>query len=245
MNSEPNKHLVLISGKSASGKSASLMGLPNPERVVYANCESGKQLPFPTKFKQCVITDPLQVTNLITSLNGNDKYDTIVVDSLSFLMQMYEQLYVINSTNTMKSWQDYGAFFVNMMQQDVAKSDKMIIFTTHVEDKYNEAELVTESKAVIKGATSKIGVEAYFSCVVMAKRMRVTDLEPYEKDNNLLNITDEERAIGIKYVFQTKYTKETIHEKIRSPLNMWKPQETFIDNNTEYLIQRLREYYDN
>ena len=39
-----NNHLVLVSGKSASGKSASLRALDNPEGVIYLNCENGKKL---------------------------------------------------------------------------------------------------------------------------------------------------------------------------------------------------------
>ena len=61
MSTQFNDHLVLIGGKSATGKSASLMNLENPEGVMYLNCESGKKLPFKSKFKQYVITDPLQV----------------------------------------------------------------------------------------------------------------------------------------------------------------------------------------
>lgn len=36
-----NNHLVLLGGKSAVGKSASLMNLQNPEGVMYLNCEAG------------------------------------------------------------------------------------------------------------------------------------------------------------------------------------------------------------
>jgi hypothetical protein len=35
-----NDHLVLISGASATGKSACLMGLNDPKGVMYLNCES-------------------------------------------------------------------------------------------------------------------------------------------------------------------------------------------------------------
>ena len=35
-----NDHLVLVSGKSATGKSASLKNLENPEGVMYLNCEN-------------------------------------------------------------------------------------------------------------------------------------------------------------------------------------------------------------
>lgn len=39
--SQQNDHLVLIGGKSGGGKSASLRNLPEPEGVLYLNCEAG------------------------------------------------------------------------------------------------------------------------------------------------------------------------------------------------------------
>ena len=45
-----NDNLVLLVGKSASGKSRSLKNLKNPEGVLYLNCEAGKKLPFRSKF---------------------------------------------------------------------------------------------------------------------------------------------------------------------------------------------------
>lgn len=129
------------------------------------------------------------------------------------------------------------------MQQSVAKSDKMIIFTSHIEDKYNESEMVTETKAVVKGSLAKVGIEAYFSCVLMAKRMKLKDLEPYMKNNKLLNITSEDEALGFKYVYQTRLTKDTVNEKIRGPMGMWSIAETFIDADMELVRKRLAEYY--
>lgn len=41
MTTTVNDNLILIGGKSSAGKSASLMGLANPEGVWYLNCESG------------------------------------------------------------------------------------------------------------------------------------------------------------------------------------------------------------
>lgn len=41
MSQTSNDHLVLLCGKSATGKSASLMGLEKQEGVMYLNCESG------------------------------------------------------------------------------------------------------------------------------------------------------------------------------------------------------------
>jgi hypothetical protein len=98
-----NDHLVLISGKSSTGKSASLMGINKPEGVMYLNCENNKKLPFKSKFKEFNITDPLQVYEAFEHAETNPDVHTIIVDSLTYLMDMYETVYVLNSTNTMKA----------------------------------------------------------------------------------------------------------------------------------------------
>ena len=41
-----NDHLILISGKSKTGKSSSLESLKDDTGVIYLNCENGKKLPF-------------------------------------------------------------------------------------------------------------------------------------------------------------------------------------------------------
>ena len=70
MTTQFNDHLVLLCGKSATGKSASLMGMDKPEGVMYLNCEAGKKLPFKAKFKQFTITDPLLIYFLFLSEDG-------------------------------------------------------------------------------------------------------------------------------------------------------------------------------
>lgn len=101
--SETNDHLVLLCGKSATGKSASLMGLRNPEGVLYLNCEAGKRLPFKAKFIQKTVVDPLQIIEAFQWAETNPNVHTIVVDSLTYLLDMYESIYVLNSANTMKA----------------------------------------------------------------------------------------------------------------------------------------------
>lgn len=238
-----NTQLVLICGKSATGKSASLMNMREPEKVAYMNCENNKRLPFPAKFKQATVTDPHQVPQTITALTGNADYGTLVVDTLTFMMDMYETQYVINSANTMKAWGEYEQFFKRLMQDSVAKSDKAIVFMAHTSDIYNDSEMVNETLVKVKGSLMTKGIESFFSTVIAAKKMPVNKLEPYLEGNNLLTITDEERALGFKYVFQTKLTKETVNERIRSPLGMWSTAETFINNDVQLVLDRLNEYY--
>ena len=236
-----NTQLVLICGKTSTGKSASLMGLRNPERVAYMNCENNKRLPFPAKFMQANVVDPLQVQQTLEALTGNDKYDVIVVDTLTYLMDMYETQYVINSANTMKMWGEYAQFFKRIMQEGVAKSDKQIIFTAHTSDIYNESEMVSETMVKVKGSLMNQGIESYFSTVIATKKVPIKTLEKYK--NDLLTITPEEERLEFKYCYQTQLTKETVNERIRGPLGMWLPNETFIDNNAQLVLDRLKQYY--
>lgn len=138
---------------------------------------------------------------------------------------------------------DFAQYFKTLMQQHVAASTKNVYFTAHTLGTLNEAEMIVETKVPVKGSLKNNGIEAYFSTVVATKRVSIKDLEPYQSD--LLNISDEERMLGFKHCFQTKLTKDTIHERIRAPMGMWTTQETFIDNNVQHLTRRLKEYYGN
>lgn len=239
--SNVNDHLVLLGGKSAAGKSASLMGIKDPEGVMYLNCEAGKRLPFRSKFKELTVTDPLQVEEAFQVAETMPEVHTIIVDSQTYLMDMYESIYVLPSANTMQAWGDFAQFFKRIMQQHVAASTKQVVFIAHTADTLNEAEAVMETKVPVKGALKNQGIESYFSCVMAAKKMPIKKLEDYK--NDLLTITPEEEALGFKYVFQTKLTKDTTNERLRGPLGLWDTKETFIDNNMQLVFDRLNEYY--
>jgi len=238
---ETNDHLVLLCGKSATGKSASLMGLELPEGVMYLNCEAGKRLPFKTKFKQFTITDPLQVIEAFDAAEKMPDVHTIVVDSLTYLLDMYESVYVLPSTNGMKAWGDFAQYFKNLMQQNVAKSTKSVIFTAHTSDTLNESEMLMETKVPVKGSLKNNGLESYFSVVIASKKVNLKALKEY--GSPLLTVTPEEEALGFKYVYQTKITKETVNERLRGPLGLFSTKETFIDNNMQLVLNRLKEYY--
>lgn len=236
-----NDNLVLVVGKSATGKSASLMGLKNPEGVMYLNCEAGKKLPFRAKFKQYTITDPLQILEAFDAAETMPDVHTIIIDTLTYLLEMYESLYVINSANTMKAWGDFSQFFKTLMQDKVAKSTKNVVFLAHTADKLNEAEMAVETSVPVKGSLKNNGIESYFSQVIGSKKVPLKNLREYSSD--LLTITPEEEALGFKYVYQTKLTRDTVGERLRGPLGMFDTKETFIDNNLQLVLDRLQEYY--
>lgn len=242
MTTQFNDHLVLLCGKSATGKSASLMNLEKPEGVMYLNCEAGKKLPFRAKFKQFTITDPLQINEAFDAAEQMEGVHTIVVDSLTYLLDMYESVYVLNSTNGMQAWGQFAQYFKNLMQQYVAKSTKNVIFIAHTADTLNESEMLMETKVPVKGSLKNNGIESYFTVVIASKKVPLKSLKDY--GSSLLTITPEEEALGFKYVFQTKLTKDTVNERLRGPMGLWDTKETYIDNNTQLVINRLREYYE-
>lgn len=241
MTTAVNDNLVLVVGKSATGKSASLMQIEKPEGVMYLNCESGKKLPFRSKFKQYTVTDPMQVMEAFDAAEQMPDVHTIVIDTLTYLMEMYESQYVLKATNTMQAWGQYQQYFKEMMQQKVANSSKNVIFLAHTADSYNESEMVTETKVPVKGALKNNGVESYFSLVIAAKKVPLKVLKDYS--NDLLTITPEEEALGFKHVFQTRLTKETVADRLRGPMGMWSQQETYINNDIALVMKRINEFY--
>ena len=236
-----NDNLVLLCGKSATGKSASLKDLKNPEGVLYLNCEAGKKLPFRSKFIEKTVTDPLQIYEAFDWAESKPEIHTIVVDSLTFLMEMYESVYVIPSTNTMQAWGQYAQYLKNLMQQYVARSTKNVIFTAHTKSDINEAEMVMETYVPVKGALKGVGLESFFSIVIASKKVPVKILKDF--NNPMLVVTPEDEALGFKYVFQTKLTKDTVSERLRGPMGLFGHNETYMDNNMQMVLDQLHKYY--
>lgn len=239
-----NPQLALICGLSGTGKSASLRNIRNQENWIYANTESGKRLPFRNKFDPSVITDPYQVTDLLQAMVDNPEaaVEGMIIDTATFLMDMYESRYVLGSANTQKAWGDYQQFWKDLMQQKVAKIKKPVLILAHTREELDEAKGDWKVSVPVKGALRGSGIEAYFSTVVATKKVKLKDLLPYE--NELLNITEEDEVVGYKHVFQTRPTKETTGERIRSPIGLFTVKQTFIDNDAQLLLDHLNSYYN-
>jgi hypothetical protein len=240
---QPNDQMALIVGFSSTGKSASLRNIRNQERWAYANTEAGKRLPFKNKFMNggFRIEDPYQVHEMFDAFTNDDNVDGAIIDSITFLMDMYETMYVLNAANTMKAWGDFAQFFKILMQQKVTTFAKPVLMTAHVLDVLDEKAMEMKTSVPIKGSLKNNGVEAYFSTVVAAKKIQIKDLEPYS--SSILNITDEERELGYKHVFQTRPTKSTVGERLRSPMGMFTKAQTFMDNDAQLLLDHLHDFY--
>lgn len=243
--SDVNDHLVLISGESATGKSASLQNIKNQERWLYLNCEAGKRLPFRNKFKAFTITDPYQVYEAFDATRPggpmHGTIDGIIIDTVTFLMDMFESQYVLNSANSQKAWGDYAQFFKKLMQDYVASSDKAVIILAHTRSDLDDAAMMMKTSVPIKGSLKNNGIESYFSTVVSTKKVSLKELEAYH--NPMLTISPQDEMLGYKHVFQTQLTKATVGERIRSPMGMFDVKETYIDNDAQLLLNHLSPYY--
>ncbi len=237
---------LLIAGESGTGKSFSLKDIRGEEGVAYLNCEGGKPLPFKNKFKRITIDDPFTIFEILDQINEDttNKFHTVIIDTVSFMMERFELVHVNQATNTMKAWGEYGKFFKTLMYDYVAKAKVFVIFLGHIHGELNEESGQMLYKVPVKGALNKNGLEAYFTSVINCKKVKLKELEKYDNDGNkLLNITDRDRELGYKHVFQTRTIKQTIGDRIRSPYGLFSDNETFIDNNTQIVMDRLTKYY--
>lgn len=242
-----NDQLLLVVGYSSTGKSASLRNIRDQEQWLYLNTESGKRLPFKNKFSSHVITDPYQVIDAFKASYESPeetigfKPKGIIVDSLTFLMDMYESRYVINAANTMTAWGAYQQFFKELMQLHVPLCGIPVIFTAHVKDELDEKAMEMKTSVPIKGSLKNNGIEAYFSTIVACKRVLLKEME--KMTNGMLEITEDEKELGFKHVFQTRLTAKTTGERIRAPMGMFSRQETYIDNDCQKLLDHLTSFY--
>jgi hypothetical protein len=241
-----NVQLILIAGFSSGGKSASLRNIRNQERWMYLNTEAGKRLPFRNKFDKYNIDDPYQIWEAFDAATGNgpmaNDVDGIIIDSATFMMDMLETQYVINSANTQKAWGDFAQFFKVLLQQKVVKFGKPVIIIAHAKEELDEVAMQLKTFVPVKGSLKNNGIESYFSTVVYAEKVDIKELE--KCSNGMLEITEEERELGYKHVFQTRPTKKTVGKRIRSPMGMFSKEETYIDNDAQKLLDHLAAFYD-
>ena len=235
-----NNNIILVSGASGTGKSACLRNLKDPKGVLYLCCENNKALPFANEFRVKNITDPYQVHQAFTYAETKPEIHTVVIDTATFLMDMFESNYVIGAADTQSMWGQYAQFFKVLMSTYVAKSTKRVIFLAHTADVIND-DRVRETIVKVKGSLMARGIEAFFTIVISTKVMELEDLKPFESD--LLNITEDEEYDELKYCFQTKLVKGAAKERIRSPMGMWTRKETYIDNDIEKVFDKLDSHY--
>jgi hypothetical protein len=240
-NIETNDQLILIGGVSGAGKSAALRNIRNQERWWYMNTEAGKRLPFRNNFKSFRISDPYQIWEGFDAATGKDDVDGIIVDSLTFMLDMFETMYIRTATNGQQAWGNFSDFVKVLLQQKVVLFGKPVIFTAHILDVYDESSLTMKTAVPVKGSLKNNGIEAYFSTVVEATKVPLKDLEKYGSE--LLNVDEDDEILGFKHVFQTRITAATTGRRIRSPMGLFSKEQTYVDNDAQLLLDHLGAFY--
>ena len=153
-----NKNIVLIVGKPNTGKSTSLMKLHNQNKMVYLNTDL-KELPFRDKFlKNVAVSNAVDVLAYIQEIEQNPQVEGAVLDTITFLMSMYERQYVSNSLNTQKAWGDYGIFYKEFIHA-IKSGTKDYAILAHEDSFLNEQTMQMESRVPVKGSVGKTGVK--------------------------------------------------------------------------------------
>ena len=241
-NKDTNDQLIMICGYSGTGKSRSLKNIRNQDKWLYLNSESGKRLPFKNQFKNIRINDPMEVLSYFdAAIKAGDKSEGVIIDSIDFLMNMYEAKYVKTAADTRKAWANYQTYFDNLFQDRIIRYGKPVIIIAHVADTYDEKTLDTKISIPVKGALKNISVEAYCSTLIFTDKIPLKDLEDYQ--NDMLHITEDDKIGDFKYCLQTRLTKQTLKRKIRGPEDLFSVKETYIDNDVQLVLDKLTQYY--
>jgi len=219
---EENKKLILVCGESGSGKTSSLRNMPL-EKTVYIDTDrkSIKSFRGMDRFKEWVKLD--YIDHLIPGLKALEKVDDveyIVIDTLSFALDMYVAQKIDTSADTRKAWGEYKKWYKELIH--IAKtSTKSYIFLTHTKDVYDEKAMSLKTFAYAQGSIYSM-IEADFAVVAYTHK--------YTDENGMP-----------KYGFLVNPTKETLSLSAKSPMDMF--EEPLIkDNDIMLLFKAIEEY---
>jgi len=239
-----NEQLVLITGDSGAGKSASLRNLSNQENWLYLNCEVGKRLPFRNRFKQTKIEDPFWLYSAFDACQNEPSVLGVIIDTITMNMDAFEDMYIKTAEDTRAAWGEYGTYLRTLMREKIQPFGKPVLILAHRTQVYDEKKMELSYRCDIKGAVGKgKGFESMFSTVINARKVDLKELE--EHPGQLLTITDEDKYLGFKHVFQVHPTKDTRTDRIRTPMGLFPRNEPFMDNDAALLLTQLNDYYGN
>jgi GTPase SAR1 family protein len=209
---------VLIVGASGSGKSSSARTLPH-DKTVIVNTER-KPMPFKqfVKFKNVNVGKHKDFMKLIEELKKTDKYEYVIIDSLTSLFEMMNK-YCSTVYSGYNIYSEYNDLVYNVLQQ--LKDLPQQVFLTAIPEYIDVGDGVQKAYAKTKGKEWKASIEKEFAIVLH------TDM-----------VEDEEHNI-VEYRFDTKPSKYT---SAKSPDGMF--EERYIPNDLMYVAKAIETYYD-
>ena len=212
------KPAVLIVGPSGSGKSSTFRTLP-AEKTVIINVER-KSMPFKgfSKFKNVNISKFKEFQKAIEQLKTSDKYDYVVIDSLTSLLEMINK-YCESIYSGYSIWSEYNSMVYNVLQD--IKDLPQQVFVTAIPEYVEIAPGEIKAFAKTKGKEYKASIEKEFAIV----------LHTLLRDDEEGNITD--------YLLDTRPSKTT---SAKSPAGMF--EERFVPNDAKLISDTIKSYYE-
>ena len=212
---------LLIVGKSSTGKSSSFRNL-DMSKTVLVNAEA-KTPPFKAHkklYKHVYPSSTTQVLNGMKQMEEEEGKLTIIIDSISMLMDMFYAERVKNAANGLGAWSDYKDYFLELI--NFAKRSKHdYIFTALAKDSYNESEYISETFASVQGSLFK-NIESHFTVVLHTV------------------VVEEDGELKHKFI-----TNKDVNNKglsCKSPFEMF--DEKYIDNDVTIALKAMHEYYE-
>jgi len=211
---------VLCVADTGCGKTSSLRGL-DLSKVCYVNVDS-KPIPFrhADLNKNITLENTAQLINGMEQIEGDDSVEYCVIDTISFLADMFYAEHIENSSNGMKGWADYKSYLLKVI--NMAKRSRIhYIFLAHSADVYDDKEMITKTFSKVQGSLKGGGLEGHFTYV-------------------LYNIVKADADGMPEYLYLTNKTKGYVGVSAKTPFEMI---DTWIKNDITIFFDAVDTYH--
>lgn len=211
---------VLCIADTGAGKTSSLRNL-DMASVCYVNVD-GKPLPFKHKdlAKNITLNNTQQLINGMEQIENDMDIEYCVIDTITFLGDMFYTEHIENSSNGMRAWADYKSYILKVI--NMAKRSRInYIFLAHSQDVYDEKEMATKTFAKIQGSLKGGGLEGHFTYV-------------------LYNVVKADADGMPEYLYLTNKQKGYIGLSAKTPFDM---VEAWIPNDITLFFNAVDEYH--
>ncbi len=214
---------LLIVGDTGTGKTTSMEDLPL-KHTIYINVD-GKMLPFRAKslYKHVNLESTEQLINGMIAAEDDPQVEFVVVDTLTFLGDMFYTEHIEHASNGMAGWAAYKSY-INKVLNMAKKSSKHYVFLAHAQDVYDEKEMITKSFGKIQGSLKGGGLEQHFTFVLYSQVVKGDDGMP-------------------KYVFQTNKSKQNMGVSAKTPRGIFTEPYTEA-NSIREVFHAIDTYYE-
>lgn len=240
---------ILVTGTSTAGKTSSVRNLTKLGKVLYLTAEFYRSPPFRPSPNLTVIkaTLPEDVREVYRQIYAGElEADYVVIDTFNKVLDNYVKTYISGAVKGKDNFQLWNGLpeLADGMITSMRKSKAATICLAHRGHyvvKRSDGSVENHYGALAPGKLlNQVGLEGLFDMVLVADKIPLSKLTV---ENELLSVTPTEEGVGAAYTLQTLVVPNSLWDKVRTPMEMFSPEETYISNDMVNVIKRLREYY--